>query len=99
MSTNNQQVEEIYQLLSENKIDEARESLKAVLNEEMSDQETGRVLFESTMLYLKIMNDINERYIEETKARLKSLEELTKIEEDNKKLFGLAKSRLEINQS
>ena len=95
----NDQTDQIYKLLDENKPDEAKKVLKEMLSGEMSSEEKGKALVDTTMTYMSIMTDINEKYVALLNERLQELEKATTGIDSAKQSIGLAKTREEVQKS
>lgn len=89
----------IFELIEQDKLDEARKELGDLIAGEMSAEEKGRVLTETALTYISIMNDLNDRYIASMEQRLKQLEEVSGIADQLDKKIDLAETREKIMNS
>lgn len=94
MNINTQKIE---QLLSENKMDEARDYIREIIKAPLSNIDKGEAIVMYTTMYMELMNNINEEYkavLEEILAGLKAVDV---AEAKLKEGIELKKVRAELN--
>lgn len=70
--------EQLNQLLSENKLDEAKEMITQVLDRPLTSEEKGAALVTLAAAYIKASNEANKRYeqaLDDVLASLKKIDE------------------------
>jgi hypothetical protein len=69
-------IKDLEKLLSENKISEAQEIIKSIIDEKLTSKDRGEALVNIASVYLDIMNSIDEQYAEALKIAVKDLKKL-----------------------
>lgn len=73
----NATLNQLKQLISEKRFDEAKTALHDYINQmELTEEEKGAVLVNFTSLYMKVLSDINANYEEELDAIIAALKDL-----------------------
>ncbi len=90
--------EKLKKLLNEGNKDGAKQYLESILSLDWREEKAETLLFELSMVYMKIMNEINETEKEQLEDILADLKELKRIDKTVNDAVGLAKVRQELSQ-
>jgi hypothetical protein len=90
--------EKLKKLLNEGNKDGAKQYLESILSLDWSEEKAETLLFELSMVYMKIMNEINETEKEQLEDILADLKEFKRIDKTVNDAVGLAKVRQELSQ-
>ena len=73
-------IKTLEELLAAGKRDEARELVRRIVAEKMSEEEEGKALVDFASVYMEVMNNIQERYIAVLEAATEGMDELDRQE-------------------
>lgn len=89
--------QKIEQLLSENKMDEARDYIREIIKAPLSNIDKGEAIVMYTTMYMELMNNINEEYKTALEEILAGLKAVDVAESKLKEGIELKKVRAELN--
>jgi inorganic pyrophosphatase len=84
-------------LIEAGKKEEAQVYVEGCLDVEISGKESGKVMLEYTIAYMKAINMVNEAYKAELENILETLKNLKQLEKDTEDRIGLMKVRQDLN--
>jgi len=90
--------DEFNQLLSQGKIDEAKQLIKDFINSEWTEADQGEHYVDLITSYIKMSNTVNEAYIAELLEIKEALEKIDQIKDEAEKDRELGKIRDQINK-
>lgn len=85
-------------LLSEGKLDQAKEILKGIVAAPLSDVDRGRAIVTLTMLYVEVKNKIDQEFLADLQQTIDTIRKIGVTERKIKDAAALAKVRSELNK-
>ncbi len=79
-------INKIGELLRGNQFEEAKELVRQILSEPLSEQEKAKIFSDYTLVYMQVMNALNDRYEQALKEAIEDIETLEqeKVKLENK---------------
>ena len=85
-------------LLSEGKLDQAKEIIKGLVTAQLSDVDRGRAIVTLTMLYVQVKNKIDNEFVEDLQKIINQIRKIGATERKVRDANALAKVRAELNK-
>lgn len=85
-------------LLSEGKLEQAREMLKGLMSTPLSDVDRGRAIVTLTMLYVDVKNKIDKEFLADIQSTIDKIRKIGITERKARDAMALAKIRAELNK-